>query len=124
MPFPYLPRGGQDEALFRIDDPFGLRSVIIPMFSIDRQTGEVSGIGTAFRIDPFGTYLTAYHVLESRETRKFFNERELETVFGFFSAGVIFGSPPFLARVLSFCIGRQRYREKGKAPYCIYQMKR
>lgn len=27
MPFPYLPREGQDESLFRIDDPF-TRNVI------------------------------------------------------------------------------------------------
>ena len=93
MPFPYLPREDQDPALFRIDDPFGLRSVIIPLFSIDRHTEEISGIGTAFRIDPFGTYLTAYHVLENRATRNFFSGPELGTVFGFFSPGLVYGTP-------------------------------
>lgn len=94
MPFPYLPRDDQDEALFLINDPFGLRSVIIPLFAIDRQTEEISGIGTAFRIDPWGTYLTAYHVLESRETRNFFDGPQLGTVFGFFSPGLVLGKPP------------------------------
>ncbi|MCB9973554.1 MAG: trypsin-like peptidase domain-containing protein [Rhodospirillales bacterium] len=116
MPFPYLPRGDQDEALFWIDDPFGLRSVIIPLFSIDRETQEISGIGTAFRVDPFGTYLTAYHVLESRETRNFFNSSELGTVFGFFSPGMILGRPPIPRDSFVFLHEAATIRGKKESP--------
>ncbi len=94
MPFPYLPAKDQDEAFFAITDPFGLRTAIIPLFTTDDTANEIVGIGTAFRVDPFGTCLTAYHVLESRETRNFYNEAQLGKVFGMFSLGLVFGQPP------------------------------
>lgn len=116
MPFPYFPKSDQDETFFRIDDPFGLRSIIIPLFSIDRQTEEISGIGTAFRVDPWGTYLTAYHVLESRETRDFFNEPELGTVFGFFSPGMVLGRPPIPKDCFVFVREAATFRGERESP--------
>ena len=38
--------------------------------------------------------IVGFHVLESRETRNFFNGPELGTVFGFFSPGIVYGRPP------------------------------
>jgi len=93
MPFPATPKG-EDESLFRIDDPFGLRRAIIPLFSMDRETHLVTGLGTAFRVDPFGTYLTAHHVLECSETGQFFTSSQLGTVFGLFNPGLVLGCPP------------------------------
>lgn len=116
MPFPYLPRDDQDEALFRIDDPFGLRSVIIPLFFIDRETEEISGIGTAFSVDPFGTYLTAYHVLESRVTQSFFNGPELGAVFGFFSPGLVFGRAPIPRDSFVFLHEAETIRGERESP--------
>ncbi|GJL68983.1 MAG: hypothetical protein NPIRA06_16180 [Nitrospirales bacterium] len=42
----------------------------MPLFTIDRETHLISGLATPFRVDPFGTYLTAYHVLECPEKKQ------------------------------------------------------
>lgn len=48
---------------FLIQDPFGLRKAIVPVFK--RSTdGEIYGMGTAFHVDGWGTFLTADHVIE------------------------------------------------------------
>jgi len=59
MPFPFIPSAADNEYLFPIHDPFRLRRSILPLFALDRDTGILNGIGTAFRIDPFGTCLDA-----------------------------------------------------------------
>lgn len=94
MPFPYQPDSHQDPSLFSIGDPFGLRSKIIPLFRYNEETDEINGLGTAFRIDPWGTYLTAYHVLENSQTHSLYNERQLGGIFGFFSPGAVYGKVP------------------------------
>jgi serine protease Do len=65
MPFPILPSPGDDPRRFLIQDPRGVRHPIISLLAIDNRTRQAFGLGTAFRIDPFGGYLTAQHVLES-----------------------------------------------------------
>lgn len=48
---------------FRIQDPFGLRNAVVPVFRQDTE-GQLFGLGTAFNIDQFGTFLTAHHVID------------------------------------------------------------
>jgi serine protease Do len=48
---------------FLIQDPFGLRKAIVPVFRRD-MNGEIYGMGTAFHIDGWGTFLTADHVID------------------------------------------------------------
>lgn len=65
MPFPVTPAPGDDPRQFQIQGPTGVRHPIISLLAIDNHTDRVSGLGTAFRIDAFGGYLTAQHVLEA-----------------------------------------------------------
>ena len=64
MPFPAEP-DSDGPSLFLIQDP-ALRAQILPLFSFDPSApGERPlGHGTAFRIDPWGTCATAFHVIE------------------------------------------------------------
>lgn len=48
---------------FRIQDPFGLRNAVVPVFRQDTK-GQLFGFGTAFNINQFGTFLTAHHVID------------------------------------------------------------
>jgi serine protease Do len=48
---------------FVIQDPFGLRKAIVPVFRRDVD-GQIYGMGTAFHIDGWGTFLTADHVID------------------------------------------------------------
>ncbi|WP_181104048.1 S1 family peptidase [Xanthomonas arboricola] len=63
---PRLPYGqdAQHGALFPIDDPFGLRRAIVPVFQRDVD-GFLRGAGTAFHVDGWGGLLTADHVVDS-----------------------------------------------------------
>jgi len=55
---------------FLIQDPFGLRKAVVPVFKRD-VNGEIYGMGTAFHVDGWGTFLTADHVIEfAREVQK------------------------------------------------------
>jgi serine protease Do len=66
MAFPICPGPGDNEAQFLIQDPFSLRRAILPLFEVDNQTQLLTGLGTAFRIDPYGAFLTAQHLVEHR----------------------------------------------------------
>lgn len=46
-----------------IYDPFGLRNAIVPVFR-QHTDGRMFGMGTAFHVDGFGGFLTAYHVVD------------------------------------------------------------
>lgn len=59
----YEPKRGQPFAPFQIYDPFGLRNAIIPVFC-QQVDGRMYGVGTAFHVDGFGNFLTAYHVID------------------------------------------------------------
>jgi serine protease Do len=59
----YEPKPGQPFAPFEIHDPFGLRNAIVPVFC-QQVDGRMYGVGTAFHVDGFGNFLTAYHVID------------------------------------------------------------
>lgn len=90
MPFPVSPAAGDDPRQFLIQDPTGVRHPIISLLAIDNHTDRVSGLGTAFRIDPFGGYLTAQHVLEAW----FGPSRPRSTVVGLLNPGLVYGRAP------------------------------
>jgi serine protease Do len=59
---PLMPRNGEHETLFSLDDPFGLRKAVVPLFRMEAN-GDLKGLGTAFAIDPWGGFATADHVV-------------------------------------------------------------
>jgi len=63
MSFPIMPESGQDEDWFLIQDPFGLRDSVWPICAFYAD-GSAEGLGTGFVIDPWGSMLTATHVVE------------------------------------------------------------
>ncbi len=65
-PRPYEPIEGKPFAPFEIYDQFGLRNAIVPVFR-QRMDGRMYGMGTAFHVDGFGGFLTAYHVVDFSE---------------------------------------------------------
>lgn len=68
---PLLPGSGNPFRFF-IQDPFGLRRAIVPVFLSNGE--HLIGSGTAFHVDHFGTLVTADHVVSAiREGRDFGN---------------------------------------------------
>lgn len=65
MPFPANPDHADNRGLFPVQDP-ALRARILPLFSFDPRAVDERphGHGTAFRVDPWGTCATAFHVVE------------------------------------------------------------
>jgi hypothetical protein len=72
MPFPVTPdaRFTEPETDFLIQDPFGLRRAVTPVFAFDTQQGMVTnlrtgtaGLATSFYVTPFGHQLSAMHVI-------------------------------------------------------------
>lgn len=59
----YEPKPGRPFSPFEIHDPFGLRNAIVPVFC-QQLDGRMLGVGTAFHVDGFGNFLTAYHVID------------------------------------------------------------
>lgn len=64
----YKPIQGKSFSPFEIHDPFGLRNAIVPVFRQDLE-GRMYGLGTAFHVDGFGSFLTAYHVIDFIEQK-------------------------------------------------------
>ena len=62
------PDTGDDLDLFPLQDPFGLRKAIVPVLLNDVD-GVTKGMGTAFHVDGWGTFLTADHVINSVRKR-------------------------------------------------------
>ncbi len=60
---PLVPNDGDPSTLFKVDDPFGLRKAIVPIFHAD-DTDILMGMGTAFALDPWGGFLSADHVTD------------------------------------------------------------
>jgi serine protease Do len=88
--FPASPRHGDSPEQFLIQDPFSLRKRVLPILTINRATGLLTGLGTGFRADPFETYLTAEHVLKDHfEALEAGDNSEIATVL--FSMGPVFG---------------------------------
>ncbi|MDG9842460.1 MULTISPECIES: serine protease [unclassified Stenotrophomonas] len=65
--FPY-GQGAKHGTLFPIDDPFGLRRAVVPVFQRDVD-GSIRGAGTAFHVDGWGRLLTADHVVDCVRAR-------------------------------------------------------
>lgn len=70
MPFPINPASDQDPREFLIQDPFGVRESILPLLTVNRQTGHLTGLGTAFCADPYGGFLTAQHIFDHIDLTK------------------------------------------------------
>jgi serine protease Do len=72
MPFPVEPQRGlnEPEDYFTVQDPFGLRKAVTPVFVRDLRDGMFTGCGTSFFITPFGRQLSAMHIATD-----FLNER-------------------------------------------------
>jgi hypothetical protein len=91
MPFPASPRHGDAPDQFLIQDPFNLRKQVLPVLTINRETGLLTGLGTSFRADPFETYLTAEHVLKDHfEAVEGGDNTEIAAAL--FSIGLVFGT--------------------------------
>jgi serine protease Do len=65
---PIVPDDSDSLDLFSFHDPFGLRKAIVPVLLNDVD-GVTKGMGTAFHIDGWGTFLSADHVIESVRRR-------------------------------------------------------
>lgn len=61
--YPLVPDLDKPFHPFRIQDPFGLRNAIVPVFRED-TSGRIYGLGTAFNTNQFGVFLTAHHVID------------------------------------------------------------
>lgn len=83
------PRDGAAPwAPFEIHDPFGVRNAIVPVFRQDPQ-GRMYGMGTAFHVDGFGGFLTAYHVIDFVQTLG-----QGQPILFLSMHGVVFGTVP------------------------------
>ncbi len=91
MSFPIGPTPGQNPSLFPIVDPFGLRRAVVPLIELASDGSQFDGLGTAFRIDPFTTFLSAQHVVEHRANRPVGTN---SVVVGVLGMGLAFGRPP------------------------------
>ena len=83
---------------FLIQDPFGLRKAVVPVFK-RKINGEICGMGTAFHVDGWGTFLTADHVIEfAREVQssasswKDISQNPSEQPVLFLGMGLVYGS--------------------------------
>jgi len=59
----FVPLSEQPFEPFLIQDPFGLRKAVVPVFKRN-SNGEICGMGTAFHIDGWSTFLSADHVID------------------------------------------------------------
>lgn len=67
-PRPLRPSDGESPYLFRLQDPFGIRKAVIPLFW-QEPDGHLRGLGSAFAVDPWGRFGTAAHVLAEANER-------------------------------------------------------
>lgn len=91
MPFPIGPTGGQSPWEFLIQDPFGVRESILPLLTVNKQTGNLTGLGTAFCADPYGGFLTAQHIFDDIDLTKPLPAFD-EIPVAMLSIGVVFGT--------------------------------
>jgi len=61
-PRPLVPKPDLPFAPFEVNDPFGLRCAIMPIFFVSKD-GDFQGLGTGFSTDPWGSFCTADHVI-------------------------------------------------------------
>lgn len=65
---PLLPSEDAHITLFPVDDPHGVRKAVVPLFLMEAD-GHLKGLGTAFALDPWGSFMTADHVVEELRRR-------------------------------------------------------
>jgi serine protease Do len=68
QPVPLIPEHDEPPQLFRLQDPFGVRKAIVPLFWAGPD-GDLEGLGSAFALDPWGHFATADHVIAEGRTR-------------------------------------------------------
>jgi serine protease Do len=90
MAFPIDPKRHEDIAQFLIQDPFNLRKQILPVLTVDKESGFLTGLGTSFRVDPFGTFVTSERVLKDHFETPELRDSAVATVL--FGMGLIFGT--------------------------------
>lgn len=90
MAFPIDPDRQDDIAQFLIQDPFNLRKQILPVLTVDKTSGFLTGLGTSFRADPFGTFITAEHVLKDHFETPELRDSAVATVL--FGMGLVYGT--------------------------------
>jgi len=90
MPFPARPQHGEDLSQFLIQDPFALRKQIMPVLTVGKADGLLTGLGTAFQVDPFGTFVTAEHVLKDFMEDKAAHESAVAAVL--YGYGLVYGT--------------------------------
>lgn len=89
MAFPIDPDRHDSLEQFLIQDPFNLRKQVLPILTVDKDSGFLTGLGTAFRVDPFGTFVTAEHVLKDHFETPELRETAVATVL--FGMGLVYG---------------------------------
>lgn len=107
-----LPTGAHPLEPFPIDDPFGLRRAVVPVF-LASANQPLLGMGTAFHVDGLGTFLTADHVIADLRANALLTERDvgdrsidlqpddLRAVV-LLSVGVVFGTVAFPEEALAW----------------------
>lgn len=90
MAFPIDPDRHDSLDQFLIQDPFNLRKQVLPVLTVDKDSGFLTGLGTAFRVDPFGTFVTAEHVLKDHFETPELREAAVATVL--FGIGLAYGA--------------------------------
>lgn len=90
MAFPIEPEHGEDLSQFLIQDPFNLRKQILPILTVDKADGYLTGLGTAFLVDPFGTFVTAEHVLKDHFESP--EARETAVAAALYGMGLVYGT--------------------------------
>lgn len=93
---PLTPNDGEAASLFRVQDPFGLRKAIVPMFHADERE-ILTGMGTGFALDPWGRFLTADHVIDFVRTAEIDRDGNYVStaanhLLGLLGFGLVFGT--------------------------------
>lgn len=68
------PKALSGGAFELLQDPFGLRKAIVPVFWL-RPDGSLQGLGTAFALDPWGTLASADHVISDFRLNREYERR-------------------------------------------------
>jgi serine protease Do len=85
-----LPSDGEMDTPIPIEDPFGLRKAVVPVY-LQNQKGELEGSGTAFHADSWGTLISATHVFERLQMQEISRTPQVKAVV-ILGIGVLFGT--------------------------------
>lgn len=99
-----------DKDLFSIFDPFGLRKAIVPIL-LRESGGLLKGMGTAFQIDGWGTFITADHVIDA--VRKNVKHTKVNQEIHFISESL--ETHPILLLSAGVVCGRAKYPDDAVA---------